>query len=363
MASEVYSNSRAPVVLVSSAEFALKSSPVRRTLEQRLIDDLKFAMRKSNSCHVTAAKSAGRIVLQGVTDSKVAAQICARVFGVAHAIPAMKVDCSLERILHEIVQLAKESLNDDQSFGIRCHRSSPSAISPHEVEVLGGSAVLKGVCRRNIEVNLRKPDLWISVDLSGESAYVYSSKIPGPGGLPLSSQWKMVSILDADILSLFAAYVMMRRGCLVQLLIPNSITDDQSSLDRQLALARKLRRFVTRENYRAFILKHHYQSHEKVFIRLMCLNLARRRRFKGILFADVDGSIHFEERLLARSRELGLPIFQPLVGLGEDDLIELGRIFDVEWAEIKSTLSAKSSTSVESSLVDLSEFTVEEISL
>jgi len=359
----VYSDSREPVVLVSSAEFALKSSPVRRTLEQRLIDDLKFAMRKSNFRNVTAEKSAGRIVLQGVMDSKVAAHICARVFGVAHAVPAMRVDCSRDRIVREIVQLAKESLSDDQSFGIRCHRSSPSAISPHEVEVLGGSAVLKEVGKRNIEVNLRKPDLWISVDLSGESAYVYSSKISGPGGLPLSSQWKMVCILDADVLSVFASYVMMRRGCLVQLLIPSSTMDDQSSLDRPLALARKLRRFVTRENYRAFILKHHYQSHQKVFIRLMCLNLARRRRFKGIIFADVDGSIHFEERLFEKSRELGLPVFQPLAGFGQDDLVELGRIFDVEWAEIKSALSPESSTSVESSFLDLSDFTVEEISL
>jgi adenylyl- and sulfurtransferase ThiI len=173
----------------------------------------------------------------------------------------------------------------------------------------------------------------------------------------------MVSVLDADILSVFAAYVMMRRGCLVQLLIPNSTMDDQSSLDRQLALARKLRRFVTRENYRAFILKHAYQSHQKMFIRLMCLNLARRRRFKGIVFADVDGSIHFGERLLDRSREFGLPVFQPLVGLGQDDLIELGRIFDVEWTEIKAALSAEVSTSVEPSLVDPAEFTVEEISL
>lgn len=361
MAFEVNRNSRESVVLVSSAEFALKSSPVRRTLEQRLIDDLRFVMRKSTSCNVRAEKSAGRIVLRGVRDPFAAAQACAKVFGVANASPAVAVDCSLDGILREVVQVASASLRDDQSFGIRCHRSSPSEISPHDVEVSGGTAVLENVRSRGIKVNLRKPDLWISVDLAGKTAYVYFTKLIGPGGLPLSSQWRMASVLDAGILSVFASYVMMRRGCLVQLLIPHSKLDGDSSLDRQLALAHKIRDFVTRDNYRAFILKHPYPSHQKMIIRLLCLNLARQERFRGIVLADVGGAIQSERQLFEKSRQFNLPIFEPLVGFDEGDLIELGKIFDVGWGEIESSFSTQHLNSVESTLGDSPDFTVEEV--
>lgn len=76
-----------PVLLVASAEFTLKSSPVRRTLEQRLIDDLKITLSRAGFEGFTIEKHAARIVVRDLHDTESAARSCAKVFGVAYAVP------------------------------------------------------------------------------------------------------------------------------------------------------------------------------------------------------------------------------------------------------------------------------------
>lgn len=334
--------SKERVVLVSSAEFALKSSPVRRSMEQRLIDDLKFAMIKAGIDSAKIEKNAGRVVLRGVDDSTAAAVVCAKVFGVAYAAPATRVNNSLETIKETIAQLAKIELLPSQSFAIRCHRSSPSLTSTRDVEIHGGAEVLKALREREVKVKLNHPDRTIFADLSGETAYIYSTKIPGPGGLPISSQWKMLAVLDSGPLSLFAAYVMMRRGCLVQLLIPSTIGTIYS-WDRQLTMAQMLRNFVTRQKYDAFVIRtDHLPYHPRHIIRLMSLEVARLKRFRGVILADITGPISPNISLNKKSQELGLPIFTPLIGCEREELNELCRTFGITWEEVNSELSRES---------------------
>ena len=353
------------VVLVSSSEFALKSYPVRRTLEQRLIDDLRFALRMAGFVNFTTEKHEGKIVIRGITDTALAARTIARIFGVAYACPATRIPCSMESIMSEIVSTASETMSSGQSFAIRCHRSSRNSISTQEVARKGGSEVLNKLVGKNVRVNLSAPDVAISVDLSEKNAFVYTSKQRGPGGLPLSSQWKMLAILDSGPLSLFAAYVMMRRGCLAQLLIPVHGTDDSSALSKQLRLARKLRSFVTRENYHAFIIEldKAFDDNSKQTTRMLALEIAQDHHFRGIILADIVGQVAFHKRLAERSLELGVPVFQPLIGFDRDDLMELSRVFDIEQPEIEAAFPLGSDLSPESSIGSTADFRVREVSI
>ena len=352
-----------PVVLVSSAEFALKSSPVRRSMEQRLIDDLRFAMLKAGFDGVKIEKDAGRILLRGIDDPTTVAALCSKVFGVAYAAPAIRVDSSLETIKRSIVQLAKDELLSGQSFAVRSHRSSPSATSPRLVEIEGGAEVLKFLRAREVRVRLNHPDRTFFADLSGQNAYVYSTRIPGPGGLPISSDWKMLAILDSGPLSLFAAYVMMRRGCLVQLLIPH-IRHTQPSLDQQLRLAQKLRDLVTRERYNAFVVSiDSLPTNHRLLIRLIGLDVAKQNRFRAVIFPDVAGAISQGMVLAKRSRELGLPIFQPLLGFDQNELDELCGVFNICRAEINFELVREEHSLDETSTVDLPKISLQEVSL
>ena len=249
-------SSSEPVVLVASAEFTLKSSPVRRTLEQRLMDDLKVGLAGEKSLDAfRIEKDGGRITIRGIRNADDAARRCSRVFGVAYAAPAIMLPASMNTVIETIVKLAGEALKPGQSFAIRAHRATASPLSRREVEIKGGSEVLRSLKDNQVKVNLDTPDVTVFVDLVGDHAYVYRERLSGPGGLPLSSQWKMLAVLDSGPLSILAAYAMMRRGCLVEPLIPLSESISSFAKDQQFNLAHRLRDLVTRANYRGFTIE------------------------------------------------------------------------------------------------------------
>lgn len=224
-------------MIVASSEFTLKSAPVRRTLEQRLQDDIRTALTRAGIENLRPEKHAGRIVIRGAQDAETVTNACSKVFGVAYAAHGLLVSASIDDIIHAIVQLASNRLEKGQTFAICAHRSGPTSLSRREIEILGGSEVLAKLKERLVRVDLTKPDVTVFVDLADDRAYVYSVKIPGPGGLPLSSQWKMLAVLDSGPLSLLAAYSMMRRGCMVELFIPVSTQIRIFDRDYQLDLA------------------------------------------------------------------------------------------------------------------------------
>jgi thiamine biosynthesis protein ThiI len=330
-----------PVVLVASSEFTLKSSAVRRTLEQRLIDDLKFALRRSNLDCSRVEKEAARLVVFGAKQVETAAFVCSRVFGVAYAAPAQLFSRpSLVEVTDAITELADKQLVPGSSFAIRAHRPTPGVIAKRDVELQGGSAVLKALKQRGVTVDLDSPDVTFYVDLVGNDAYVYSQKVRGPSGLPLSAQWRMLAVLDSGPLSLLASCAMMRRGCVVELLVPLSNRVERLSPTIQLALAQKIDRLVTRPNYKAFTfdIDQAFDQSDGLkdnwigLVRAVAAKFARENRFKGIVFGDVSG--HLSSLRGDVPRSIQIPFFYPLLGLDKEDLAELSRLVGTNESDI-----------------------------
>ena len=331
------------VVLVASSEFTLKSSPVRRTLEQRLIDDLKFALTRASFDGFRIEKEAARLVVLGAKGPGDPAIPCSSVFGVAYAgsCTIAHEHASLEDVIGTIVSLAQQRLQTGQSFAVRAHRSTPGSISRRDVEVNGGAEVLQAMKQQAITVDLDDPDLTLYIDLVGEDAFVYCERLQGPGGLPLSSQWKMLAVLDSGPLSILAAYAMMRRGCVVELFIPISGVVNGLAARTQLDLAWRLDRLATRPNYKAFTLEidgllekgskdSHVRSGEwKQLVRSLAARFAKEKRFRALVLGDVSGNL--DAATVARAE---LPVFYPLLGLEGEDLAELSTLAGVSTSEL-----------------------------
>jgi adenylyl- and sulfurtransferase ThiI len=336
-----------PVILIASAEFTLKSSPVRRTLEQRLVDDLRFALARAGFEGIRVEKHAARLVvhgLKGMREAEEGALSCSRVFGVAYAAPAALLSASIESVLPSIVELANGKLLMGQSFAIRAHRAEQGALSRREVELKGGSEVLQSLKDRRVTVNLDAPDLTVYVDLVGEDAYVYGDKLLGPGGLPPSSQWKMLAVLDSGPLTLLAAYTMMRRGCLPHLFIPLSNIKPEFARENQLRLARNLRKLVTRPNYKAYTFSYDDMigsgplgqsgrwHASRFLVRLAAARFAEEKKFKGIILANVSGDIAGTDAL--RSAAPSVVFFDPLIGLSPQELFEMASLMAISREEL-----------------------------
>jgi adenylyl- and sulfurtransferase ThiI len=316
-------------VIIASSEFALKSAPVRRTLEQRLLDDIRTALGRGGISGLRPEKHAGRIAIRGVQDAQTVAKICASIFGVVYAAHGFVVSASKDEILQTAARVASDRLESGQTFAIRAHRSGPTAVSRREIEVDGGAKVLAQLKQRDISVRLNHPDVTIYVDLADDRAYVYSDVIPGPGGLPLSAQWKMLAIQDSGPLSILAAYSMMRRGCVTELFIPVSEQIALYNREHQFDLARKLRRFVTRAEYKAHVFEldealnsASSQNHARTLVGEAALRFARTKKFRGLIFSDVEGDLEAIRNQVA-GESVPPVLLYPLIGFSSEDLNQL----------------------------------------
>ena len=314
----------------------MKSSPVRRTLEQRLIDDLRFSLASEGETTSRVERDAARLVVHGIREVGTSALTCSRVFGVAYAAPAILVPANMEGVTSTLVNLARQSLEEGGSFAIQAHRSTPGTLPRRSVELSGGAEVLRTLKDRKVRVDLNHPDVTLYVDLIGDWAYVYREKLEGPGGLPLSSQWKMLAVLDSGPLTILAAYSMMRRGCMVQLLIPTSNTIKPFDEETQLLLANKLGKLVARPGYKAFrldldqLVKNGKVSRRdpRKLVRAAAIEFAKKKRFRGIVLGDIGGRL--EASMPYRYSAVEIPIVQPLLGLLPEDIDQLSRLVGIK---------------------------------
>ena len=64
-----------------------------------------------------------------------------------------------------------------------------------------------------VRANLTNPDVTVSVEIADGTAYVYSRRVPGAGGLPSGVSGRVVGLLSAGFDSPVACWQMMKRGC------------------------------------------------------------------------------------------------------------------------------------------------------
>lgn len=330
-------------VLIASAEFVLKSSPVRRSLEQRLMDDLRSALMSAGFQDFRIEKRSARILVRALSDPVKAASILSKIFGVAYAAPVDIVPGRLDDVLRALVDNANESLSLGESFAVRSRHSKINNLSHREIEIKGGAEILRALAERKVVVNLKEPDVLISVDMVDELVLIYKKRLTGPGGLPLSSRWKMLAVLDSGPFSILAAYSMMRRGCLVELLVPVSPSLKGFARETQLALAKKLGALVPRSQYCCYLIKlDNLRKDDDVPVlswnmaRSMVEQFAIRSRFRGIIFSDRSGDV---SRIT--NTRCQLPIFYPLMGLDYDDIEALCDLVGISKQELNSYLTSE----------------------
>ncbi len=329
-------------VILATSEFVLKSSPVRRTLEQRLVDDLKVCLKINGFDNFTIEKRSARMLIRGLSDAAKAASLVSNVFGVAYAAEVTIVPANTSDVLEAVVKHASEALEHEQSFAVRSKRSEKSQLSRREIETKGGAEILNRLAEKNVKVDLENPDVLISVDTADDLALIYRNKIRGPGGLPISSQWKILAVLDSGLLSILAAYAMMRRGCLVELFIPVSLRVKGFVEEAQLGLATTLRSLVTRSQYYGYVMEvdnllgvNASRPALRFVARRLSLKFAERNKFRGIILADVSGKISGIQEDLA-----AIPIFHPLIGLTVTELLTLCDLAKLSVAKFESEVAS-----------------------
>ena len=328
------------LLLIRYNELGLKSPRVRGRFQNQLIKNIesKF-LNAGQDCFIDS--DWGRIYVH-TDDAALGIRLLVTVFGVFSVSPVIAQSANLEEISEAAVDYAKSLLKHGQSFALRTRRIGTHEFTSQDVAVRVGEAIRTRLKELELSVDLTSPDVEIFIEVRRNSSYIFSESYQGPGGLPLGTQGKVLSIFS-DRQSFIAAWLMMKRGCRIYPVYLRP-TDDDIETEAQTevqAQARKqeqeqLEIQAQEERLRAQldilkiwapnldleVIDTKASVADKNYDHLSnkeLINFARRTHVKAICV-----SWDFERFLKHGSGNgSGLPVFYPLIGLDKGQLTEL----------------------------------------
>lgn len=136
------------------------------------------------------------------------------VTGILSVSPVMKLDKTDEAMKDTVLGFAKE-FKDDSTFKIEVKRSDKEyPLNTFDIQDMLGGFVLKNT--ENIEVDVRRPDCKVMVEVRLDAIYMYHDVIKCVGGLPAGTGGRSLLMLSGGIDSPVAGFEIMKKGVEVE---------------------------------------------------------------------------------------------------------------------------------------------------
>jgi thiamine biosynthesis protein ThiI len=201
-----------PTLLIRYGEIGLKSASVRRRFEGQLVDDIKRRHAKAGiQCVISQAR--GRIFLDS-DEWRRSCELLSKTFGIVSFSPVARSPSDLEGLTRAVLEFAEPIVFEGASFAIRTRRSGNHPYTSQTLAASLGEAVLNAWPEKHLKVNLDEPDVEVSVEVRDREAYVFNSALAGPGGMPLGTQGRVLTVVESER-GIASSWMMMKRGCSV----------------------------------------------------------------------------------------------------------------------------------------------------
>lgn len=190
-----------------------------------------------------------------------------------------------------------------------------------------------------LRVDLKHPELTLGIDVRAERAYVFASRLAGPGGLPVGTQGRGVSLISGGIDSPVAAWMAMKRGLSLAFVTFHSHPFiGESAKNKVIDLVRVLSRFqpTTKLYVVPFAdiqvaLRDSYapMNYRTVLYRRMmhriASRVAEREKAKALVTGEALGQVASQtlENLECIAAAASMPVLRPLIGFDKQDTIDL----------------------------------------
>jgi len=187
-------------------------------------------------------------------------------------------------------------------------------------------------------VNIKNPDLRITVEITQDNGYVHGKKNLGIGGLPVGSAGEALCLLSGGIDSPVAAYMLMKRGSKIQYIhflnatdVTIAVKDKIEDLVKQLAkIQGKSRLFIVpfQDLQWEIISKVHEKYRMLVYRRFMLKianRVAQKEKIKALITGDSLSQVASQtiENIQTVYESSELPILHPLIGFNKLETIRI----------------------------------------
>ncbi len=185
----------------------------RYIFEDMLVKQIRHALKKiEGSFHVS--KENGRIYVEATSDfdDDEAIQALQKVFGILWICPMIQIeDNGFDDLAEKTVEHLKTVYkNKPMTFKVNARRARKNyPLDSMEINMELGAKILDAIPEMTVDVH--NPDIYVCVEIRSK-INIYTSFIPGPGGMPVGTNGKAMLLLSGGIDSPVAGYMVAKRG-------------------------------------------------------------------------------------------------------------------------------------------------------
>ncbi|MBN1896901.1 MAG: tRNA 4-thiouridine(8) synthase ThiI [Candidatus Aenigmarchaeota archaeon] len=315
-------------IVVHYSEIGLKGRN-RGFFENMLISNIRQSLKEFAPI---VERLSGRIMIDyDPDDRKEIEKRLQRISGISSFSFALAAERDIEDIKSAIDRLATGKV---KSFAISTFRGDKTfRHKSQEMNVMLGDYVNE---KYGWKVNLTNPDRTFFVEISRKHVFIFTEKIRGPGGLPVGSSGKLVSLISGGIDSPVAAYEMFKRGCpIVFVHFHNWGTDKEVVRDKVESLVKVLSKHQPRtvlymvpfEELQKSIIAHVPSKYRIIVYRRVMFGIAgmiaRKEKALGFVTGDSVGQVASQtlENIYCIYAMAQLPVFTPIAGSNKEDIV------------------------------------------
>ena len=204
------------IFIVRCGEVALKGMN-KPYFERMLVDRIRSNVKGLGNVEVKRQEGLIFVRADKDVDTDLLVRQIAKVFGVASISPAVEAPSNLDAIGEEAVKYMMNLIETKgvKTFKVEAKRADKNfPVKSPEIGRIIGAKVLIGC--KVLKVDVHNPDVLLYVDVRHDRSYIYQDKIAGFGGLPLGTNGKGMVLLSGGIDSPVAAWMMAKRGMLLE---------------------------------------------------------------------------------------------------------------------------------------------------
>lgn len=196
-------------IMVRYGELSTKGKN-RRSFIMQLAQNVRQALSHFPEIKIHAERDRMHLLLNGV-DGDIVIPKLAKIFGIQNFSPSVRVEKEVQSLKQAVQEIMQEIYTGKETFKIIAKRSDHSfELDSNELNQALGNAVIDVF--PDIQVQMRKPDIALRVEIRRDGAYLSYETIKGAGGLPVGTSGKGMLMLSGGIDSPVAGYYAMKRG-------------------------------------------------------------------------------------------------------------------------------------------------------
>lgn len=329
--------------LIKYAEIAIKGKN-RYLFEDALVSQMNHALKKVEGTF-KIRKEQGRIYVEteGEFDFDEAVEALKCVFGIVGICPVVILeDEGFDKLAEEVIRYIDMAYPDKNfTFKVNARRARKNyPLESMEINAKMGERILEAY--PGLRVDVHKPDVMINIEIRSQ-INLYSTVIPGPGGMPVGTNGKAMLLLSGGIDSPVAGYMIAKRGVTIDATYFHAppYTSERAK-QKVVDLAKIVAKYsgpinlhvVNFTDIQLYIYEQCPHEELTIIMRRYMMKLAehfaKENKCLGLITGESIGQVASQtmQSLAATNEVCTMPVYRPLIGFDKQEIVEISEKID-----------------------------------